>query len=55
MSLFDSALRTIVASYDSECPLCGMPIVGEVDEIVCLDDQWVHAKCAEDEGAEVAW
>ncbi|MCW3018626.1 MAG: hypothetical protein JWN10_934 [Solirubrobacterales bacterium] len=45
-------MKPIPASYDSTCGLCD-GLIGEGDEIVCVDDEWVHALCAEDEGYEV--
>lgn len=46
-------LKAIPATYESTCSLCDGRIYEE-DEIVCLDDEWVHAICAEDEGEQVA-
>lgn len=40
----------IVAAYDGVCGLCGGEIRADEDEIVCVDDEWCHADCAEDDG-----
>lgn len=45
-------MKPIPATYESTCELCGNRI-HEEDEIVRVDDEWVHAQCAEDEGYEV--
>lgn len=45
-------MKPIPATYESKCIICGSTIYEE-DEIVEWEDEWVHAACAEDEGAEV--
>lgn len=45
-------MKPIPATYESTCDLCGRAILEE-DPIVCVDDEWVHADCAEDDGFEV--
>lgn len=47
-------LVPIVAAYSSRCSICDERIVEDVDEIVCVDGEWVHADCAENEGENVA-
>jgi hypothetical protein len=44
--------RIIEATFESECLLCERTIY-EGDGIVCVDDEWLHAECAEEEGEEV--
>lgn len=46
------ALKVIVAAFPSYCTL-GEDDIQEGDEIVCIDDEWVHKRCAEEEGYEV--
>ncbi len=40
----------MIASYDGRCTLCDRRILADIDEIVRVDDEWVHVECAEDEG-----
>lgn len=42
----------IVAEFDSKCPGCGEPIVGELDEIGRVDGEWVCGSCVQDAGGE---
>jgi hypothetical protein len=46
------SLRVIEATYSSRCGLCD-DVIKDGDDIVQLSGEWVHADCAEDEGAEV--
>ena len=39
----------IEATHESRCTICDLRIY-EGDPIVCVDDEWVHEDCAEDEG-----
>ena len=41
------------ARFASTCEICAERIE-EDEEIVCLEDEWVHRECAEDEGEEIA-
>ncbi len=45
-------MKPIPAAYEGRCALCDDRI-HDGDEIVRVDDEWVHAQCAEDEGEEV--
>lgn len=45
-------MKPILSAYMSRCQLCEKT-VEEGDPIVKVDDEWVHAQCAEDEGYEV--
>lgn len=47
-------MKAIYAQYESECEYCGERI-DEGDHIAKLDDEWVHAQCAEAEGVEVEY
>jgi hypothetical protein len=38
----------MIARFPGRCGLCQRPIE-EGDEIVQLDDEWVHEACADDE------
>lgn len=46
------ALEHVIASFESRCEWCGDNIE-EGDAIVCVENVWVHADCAEDEGIVV--
>jgi hypothetical protein len=48
-------MRAQLALYDGWCGLCHNDIEADVDHIICVDGEWVHAECAEDEGVEVEW
>lgn len=41
----------IEAEYESTCETCGCGIEPG-DMIECVDGDWVHEECAEDEGLE---
>lgn len=45
-------MRAIRASFESRCGYCHGRIY-EDEPIVNVDDEWVHAQCAENEGEEV--
>lgn len=42
-----------MARLTGTCIVCEKPIVPDEDEVVCIEDEIVHAACAEDEGHEV--
>lgn len=46
-------MKPVIAAYDGRCTLCDGRITSDVDEIVNVDGEWVHADCAENEGEEV--
>lgn len=48
------SLQVIAAGYESRCTICEEEIA-EGDAIVHLDDEWVHAACAEENGEDVDW
>lgn len=41
-------MKEFTAKYDGFCNECGFDIEGEVDEVCYVDDELVHALCAED-------
>ena len=45
--------QAIVARHSSTCDLCSTRIHKDVDDIVCVEGEWVHAQCAEDHELEV--
>lgn len=51
------SLQPVKASFESRCGLCDGSIA-EGDDIVKVDDEWVHADCAVEAGEDVearAW
>jgi hypothetical protein len=40
------------ATHSGRCGLCDL-CINEGEEIVGVDDEWVHADCAEEDGHEV--
>lgn len=47
-------MRTFEAKYDGPCGLCDGRIK-EGEDVVYVDDELVHALCAEENGDEVQW
>lgn len=37
---------SITARHETKCPACG-DVIHEGDQIRLVDDEWVHAECAE--------
>lgn len=42
----------IVAQFDSKCPGCGEPIVGELDAVGRVEGEWCCEACVENTGGE---
>lgn len=38
---------SVLAQYDGRCSICDEPILADLDQIVCEDDEWVHEGCVD--------
>lgn len=44
----DPIRTTLLARSDSKCGWCQEMILADLHEIECVDDEWLHAQCAEE-------